>query len=104
MGRTGTFSRLAVVTPQWRAGAAYLSTAIVPGGFQMRCDECGRPIKNAEMWQLASDPQAPTARSMQQLCWDCRRKAATKPAEQDSESSVLEEAADVARRYGADHI
>jgi hypothetical protein len=70
----------------------------------MRCDECGRPIKNAEMWQLAGDPQAPTARSMQQLCWDCRQKEAARPAEQDAESTVLEEAADVLRRYDADHI
>jgi hypothetical protein len=40
----------------------------------MRCEECGRPIKNAEMWQLGADRNAPTSRSMRQLCWDCREK------------------------------
>ena len=40
----------------------------------MRCDECGRPIMNAELWQLGGDPKAPTARSMRVLCRDCRQK------------------------------
>ena len=39
----------------------------------MRCEKCGRYMKNAELWQLATDPKAPTSWSMQQLCWDCRQ-------------------------------
>ncbi|GEM_PF-2523046 len=39
----------------------------------MRCEQCGRDMKNAELWQLATDPNAPTSWSMQQLCWDCRQ-------------------------------
>jgi hypothetical protein len=42
----------------------------------MRCEECGRTILNTELWQLGSDPNAPTARSMRTLCWDCRTEAA----------------------------
>lgn len=38
----------------------------------MRCEQCGRDMKNAELWQLATDPKAPTSWSMKQLCWDCR--------------------------------
>lgn len=38
----------------------------------MRCEKCGRPMKNAEMWQLGGNREAPSSRSMQQLCWDCR--------------------------------
>ena len=41
----------------------------------MRCENCGRPMKNAAMWKLGGDREAPTARSMQSLCWDCRTKA-----------------------------
>jgi hypothetical protein len=29
-------------------------------------------MKNAELWQLATDPKAPTSWSMRQLCWECR--------------------------------
>ena len=39
----------------------------------MRCEQCGRDMKNAELWQLATDPKAPTSWSMRQLCWDCRQ-------------------------------
>jgi len=42
----------------------------------MRCDECGRPILNAELWKITNNPDAPIARSMGVLCWDCRQKAA----------------------------
>lgn len=42
----------------------------------MRCDECGRPILNADWWKITNAPEAPTARSMSVLCWDCRQKAA----------------------------
>ena len=45
----------------------------------MRCESCGRPIKNAQMWQLGGNINAPQSRSLQQLCWDCRRDAETNP-------------------------
>jgi hypothetical protein len=41
----------------------------------MRCENCGHPMKNAEMWKLGGDRDAPTARSMHSLCWDCRTQA-----------------------------
>jgi hypothetical protein len=49
----------------------------------MRCEQCGRDMKNAELWQLATDPKAPTSWSMKQLCWDCREhpERASKPEE-----------------------
>ncbi len=40
----------------------------------MRCEECGRVIDNVEMWRLGGDPNAPTSRSMLQMCWECRMK------------------------------
>jgi hypothetical protein len=49
----------------------------------MRCQECGREISNSELWRLAGTRAAPTARSMRDLCWDCRAKltdAATETA------------------------
>jgi hypothetical protein len=66
----------------------------------MRCDECGRPMKNAELWQLASDPNAPTSRSMGQVCWGCRSKPAK--AERDGAgASIIAEAAAIVRQYEA---
>ncbi len=71
----------------------------------MRCEECGRPIKNAELWRLATDPNAPTSRSMRQMCWDCReqRGASAKPGESGSLyiSPVVAEAGEIAARYAA---
>lgn len=67
----------------------------------MRCDECGRPMKNAELWQLAGDPHAPTSSSMRHLCWDCRNKAA-KSAGRDARpapASILSQAAEIVRQY-----
>ena len=40
----------------------------------MRCEECGRVIENEEMWRIGGDPNAPTSRSMLQMCWECRMK------------------------------
>lgn len=40
----------------------------------MRCEECGRIIENEEMWRIGGDPNAPTSRSMLQMCWDCRTR------------------------------
>lgn len=64
----------------------------------MRCENCGRPMKNAELWQLAGDPSAPTSSSMRHLCWDCRSKAATE-AMAASDATVLAEATEVVRQY-----
>ncbi len=38
----------------------------------MRCENCGREMDNAQLWQLAADPKAPSAWTMRVLCWDCR--------------------------------
>lgn len=64
----------------------------------MRCDECGRPMGNAELWQLAGDPHAPASSSMRHLCWECREKAA-KLEERDAISPVVSEAAEIVRQY-----
>ena len=74
----------------------------------MRCEECGRPMKNAQMWQLGGDPHAPLSLSMRQLCWDCREAASTgRKAETTPEASILHgepysvlaEAYAIVRRY-----
>jgi hypothetical protein len=55
----------------------------------MRCEQCGRDMNNAELWQLATDPKAPTSWSMRQLCWDCRQhpeKAPEKASQQKMEA------------------
>ena len=70
----------------------------------MRCDECGRPMKNAELWQLAGDPRAPTSSSMRHLCWECRNKTTRteqteETPERDASASILGEAADIVRQY-----
>ena len=71
----------------------------------MRCEECGRVLKNAHMWQLGGDINAPTSRSMRQLCWECRERASApeaEPATSDSSSEdVLAQADDVVRAYVA---
>lgn len=71
----------------------------------MRCEECGRPMKNAELWRLATDPNAPTSRSMRQMCWECRVQQGA-PATPDESGSryvapVVAEASEVAARYAA---
>ncbi len=38
----------------------------------MRCEGCGRDIRNAEMWQLSGGRNAPSARTMRVLCRGCR--------------------------------
>lgn len=43
----------------------------------MRCEECGRAIDNAEMWQLGGDRNAPASWSMRVMCWDCRARQST---------------------------
>lgn len=64
----------------------------------MRCDECGRPMKNAELWQLTGDPNAPTSSSMRNLCWECRDKA-SRTEERAADTPVVGEAAEIVRQY-----
>ena len=64
----------------------------------MRCDECGRPIQSAEMWQLAGTRNAPPSRSMQILCRDCRVAEGSRPFERvaqspDDEGELTEQSA-----------
>lgn len=54
----------------------------------MRCEECGRVIENAEMWQLGGDPKAPTSRSMRQMCWNCRTSFTPAPQPETRETGV----------------
>ena len=67
----------------------------------MRCEECGRVLKNAQMWQLGGDINAPTSRSMRQLCWECRERASATTEEQADGSSddVLAQADEIVREY-----
>ncbi|MDE3230439.1 MAG: hypothetical protein KGO05_11200 [Chloroflexota bacterium] len=69
----------------------------------MRCEECGRVIKNAHMWQLGGDIHAPTSRSMRMLCWECRERASLpedeRAASDDSSDDVLAQADEVVRAY-----
>ncbi len=65
----------------------------------MRCEQCGRDMQNAELWQVATDPKAPTSWSMKHLCWDCRehpQQASEKldHVEDDSEMAVVTESLD----------
>jgi preprotein translocase subunit SecA len=64
----------------------------------MRCEQCGRLLKNAHMWQLGGDLNAPTSRSMRQLCWECRERAASREPERgENASSILAEAYAIVR-------
>lgn len=73
----------------------------------MRCEECGRPMKNAELWRLATDPHAPTSRSMRYMCWECRERGSSATSYNSGISAsryvapVVAEAAEVAERYEA---
>lgn len=66
----------------------------------MRCENCGRPMKNAELWQLGGDPNAPTSSSMRSLCWECRNLS-NQPENRDASAPVVGEASEVVRRYEA---
>lgn len=73
----------------------------------MRCEECGRILKNAQMWQLGGSTSAPTSRSMRQLCWECRERAARSATSVDgaeefaagSSNDILAQAYAVVREY-----
>ena len=64
----------------------------------MRCDNCGRPMKNAELWQLSGDPSAPTSSSMRHLCWDCRNKVAAGEAGA-ADAPVIAQASEIVKDY-----
>ena len=66
----------------------------------MYCEECGRPMKNAELWQLAGDPRAPASSSMRTLCWECRDKAA-RQGHPGGDTAVIQEAEHVVRDHEA---
>ena len=69
----------------------------------MRCEECGRVLKNAQMWQLGGNIHAPTSRSMRQLCWECRERASAPtvavPRADNSSDAILAQANEVVREY-----
>ena len=71
----------------------------------MRCEQCGRPMENAEMWQLGGNPSAPGSRSMRYLCWDCRQKAES-VAEQSPKGDVgvLAEASEVVKQFETNQL
>ncbi len=64
----------------------------------MRCEHCGRPMKNAELWQLGGDPSAPTSSSMRQLCWECRNKVA-RGDDGTADASVIAQASEIVQHY-----
>lgn len=72
----------------------------------MRCEECGRVLKNAQMWQLGGDTNAPSSTSMRQLCWECREQASAEPLAVAtaatagvSANDIVAQAYDVLREY-----
>lgn len=64
----------------------------------MRCENCGRPMKNAELWQISGDPSAPTSSSMRHLCWDCRNKVAAGEASA-TDATAVAQASEIVRNY-----
>ncbi len=66
----------------------------------MRCEECGRMIENAEMWQLGGDRNAPTSRSMRQMCWECRTKTETAQEDLETQQPKVEKSAPKAQKSG----
>lgn len=64
----------------------------------MRCEQCGRVLKNAHMWRLSGDQNAPMSRSMHLLCWECREsdtgaeRASHSQVEQVGANSILAQA------------
>jgi hypothetical protein len=56
------------------------------------------------MWQLGGSVNAPTSRSMRQLCWECRERAAASAGDAvdnaaDSSNDILAQADRVVREY-----
>lgn len=76
----------------------------------MRCEECGRLMDNAEMWQLGGDRNAPTSRSMRQMCWECRTKGVAnhrkkeEQAETPLSKTVIAEINEAARALEEDAV
>jgi hypothetical protein len=65
----------------------------------MRCEECGRQIRNAEMWRLSDGKSAPPPRSMRTVCRLCR-KAPTKVMPAQPARGVLAQAIEILERCG----
>lgn len=63
----------------------------------VRCEECGRTIQNAEMWQLGGDRDAPPSRSMRSLCWTCREALSPLAKAAPAVDAVLEQAREIVR-------
>lgn len=71
----------------------------------MRCEQCGRPMENAEMWQLGGNPSAPTSRSMRQICWDCRQKAeSAQESSPKNDVGVLAEASEIVKQFDTNQL
>jgi hypothetical protein len=66
----------------------------------MRCEQCGREIRNAEMWQLTDRNMTPTPRTMRTLCRQCRH-ASAQGSTQGPRNGILVEAYEVVERYRA---
>ena len=64
----------------------------------MRCQQCGREIRNAEMWRLTDRNATPTPRNMRTLCRHCREANADYATVQ-ARGGVLLEASDIVVRY-----
>jgi hypothetical protein len=64
----------------------------------MRCEQCGRDIRNAEMWQLSDRNTTPTPRTMRTLCRQCREAPAER-ASSRKRGGILVDASEVVVRY-----
>jgi hypothetical protein len=64
------------------------------------------------MWRLGGDIHAPSARSMRQLCWECRERAAAplaaeSPAESpagDRTDTIMAQVNAIVREYEAGNV
>lgn len=70
----------------------------------MRCEQCGRPMENAEMWQLGGNPSAPTSRSMRQVCWDCRQPSEAGADPIAKPDGVIAEATEVVKQFETNQL
>lgn len=66
----------------------------------MRCEQCGREIRNAEMWQLTDPNTLPAPRTMRTLCRQCRQ-APAEGATSAARFDILAQANDIVRQYEA---
>jgi hypothetical protein len=80
-----------------RSRAGFLEFAHPRRRPNMRCQQCGREIRNAEMWRLTDRNATPTPRNMRTLCRQCREA----PVESASRArgGILLEASEIVARY-----